>query len=1213
MKKNDVVIKVNPTNRQVYFNDNFLGLNAENLQSNLVFEFDGDFVAGTPRIEIEKGENKYIITDVSRVDDTYVMEIKSSLLTTDVIWFQLVITEVGNEEIPIFKSKKFYLTVAESINANTELPDEYATLYDQIEEKIAEVNNLNITAERVSDGVEIDITDKTGETTTTKVNDGQDGVDGKDAKINGYNTITIEAGTNIGLEQEGETLTINNIYDDSDKGASIDVSINTTTYVMTINLKNSDGTTISTSSIDLPLESVVVSGYYDSTNKKIVLILKDESTIDIPVGDLVAGLQTEITSDNKLSADLVDDTNSTNKFVTSAEKTTWNNKSDFSGNYNDLTNKPNLTLKEDKSNKVTEIDEDSTDTEYPSAKCVYDSQTKQDTLIDMSFEALTDITDEDTSITLNGTTKAPMEIELSPSELEQDSTNGYQLINLSDATAIASRGVTATINNDDTITFTGTATEGGFAGYLEFNNEIPLINGDSYTWKVEFTGNGIIALIANDWSTIGTRIESTGQTTKTITGTGVGIKRITYVASANEVVNCTIKIMIEKGTTAHDWEKYTGGQSSPSPEYPQNIHVVTGNNTVKIEGKNLLPLTNQDFTHKGMRFYVKNGVLYFDGTATSTISTTDDEFKNQFSFTLQAGSYRFTRGEDGDALPAPCYLRKSSDKSEIGVNNFTFTLSETTEVFFGFYYASGTSFSNATAHMQLALGTGSITDFTPYESQTYPINLGTMELCKIGDYQDYIYKENNKWYKYRAIGKVVLDGSENSWSAESQRYILENVIQGKTFSSLDANTPLAYCNGFKWGNGVSGNYVYGAFWYTANGKNLSFQKDQNPNATTLANFKTWLGSNNQNVYYCLATPVITEITDTTLIGQLNAIKEAYSYKNQTNITQTNNDLPFILKVDAKKLVPSKTSELVNDSGYVKDTDYATSSKGGVIKVNGYGLQVSNGTLIGLGRTYEEYNNGANQLLIAKGTLENVITGKELLATSDVKNNIVSTDEDKPLSANMGKELNDRIQNLASIGKYLAMWDCTTGLPTTNPVTMPYTYTTGDYYVIGNVDSTNYMPNGSSYSGTASSTQYSGTETLNIGDFFYYDGTVWTMLKNTGKTVYFANIAGNPTDNSNLASALNAKVGFTDYATKNRAGVIKASASYGSDVSSTGAFYPVTKTYSAYTSAYDQLFICKATLENVLSARFVTLTQTQYDALVSGGTVDSNTYYFIEEE
>lgn len=114
-----------------------------------------------------------------------------------------------------------------------------------------------------------------------------------------------------------------------DTGHSIDLSINTSTYVMTLDLKNSAGTTISTDTVDLPLESVVVNGSYDSTNKKLVLTLQSGSTIDIPVGDLINGLQSEITSNNKLSSDLVDDTNKTNKFVTTSEKTTWNGKQDI--------------------------------------------------------------------------------------------------------------------------------------------------------------------------------------------------------------------------------------------------------------------------------------------------------------------------------------------------------------------------------------------------------------------------------------------------------------------------------------------------------------------------------------------------------------------------------------------------------------------------------------------------------------------------------------------------------------------------------------------------------------------------------------------------------------------------------------------------------------------------------------------------------------------
>lgn len=50
-----------------------------------------------------------------------------------------------------------------------------------------------------------------------------------------------------------------------------------------------------------------------------------ESAIADIEGDL-STKQEEITSSNKLSSDLVDDTNKTNKFVTSSEKTTWNNK-----------------------------------------------------------------------------------------------------------------------------------------------------------------------------------------------------------------------------------------------------------------------------------------------------------------------------------------------------------------------------------------------------------------------------------------------------------------------------------------------------------------------------------------------------------------------------------------------------------------------------------------------------------------------------------------------------------------------------------------------------------------------------------------------------------------------------------------------------------------------------------------------------------------------
>lgn len=103
---------------------------------------------------------------------------------------------------------------------------------------------------------------------------------------------------------------------------SIELTMDEKTFVVKAKIKNAAGTVIAedTTGIDLPLESVVVSGRYDSITKKVILTLKDGSTVDFSVADLVAGLQSEITENNKLASDLVDDSTSANKFVTAAEK-----------------------------------------------------------------------------------------------------------------------------------------------------------------------------------------------------------------------------------------------------------------------------------------------------------------------------------------------------------------------------------------------------------------------------------------------------------------------------------------------------------------------------------------------------------------------------------------------------------------------------------------------------------------------------------------------------------------------------------------------------------------------------------------------------------------------------------------------------------------------------------------------------------------------------
>ena len=156
------------------------------------------------------------------------------------------------------------------------------------------------------------------------------------------------------------------------------------------------------------------------------------------------------------------------------------------------------------------------------------------------------------------------------------------------------------------------------------------------------------------------------------------------------------------------------------------------------------------------------------------------------------------------------------------------------------------------------------------------------------------------------------------------------------------------------------------------------------------------------------------------------------------------------------------------------------------------------------------------------------TASDYVLVSNVVNDVVSTDTDKPLSANMGKELQDEIDNLKAIGRFLSNWNCVTGLPTTTPPGLDtgdvFEYKVGDYYLVSNVASsggTNYKPNGSTYVvGTPSTTVE--TDEVAVGDIYVYDSQNWLLLYNTKKTTTFANIAGDPYDNSNLASALNAK-------------------------------------------------------------------------------------------
>lgn len=123
-----------------------------------------------------------------------------------------------------------------------------------------------------------------------------------------------------------------------------------------------------------------------------------------------------------------------------------------------------------------------------------------------------------------------------------------------------------------------------------------------------------------------------------------------------------------------------------------------------------------------------------------------------------------------------------------------------------------------------------------------------------------------------------------------------------------------------------------------------------------------------------------------------------------------------------------------------------------------------------------------------------------------------------LSANQGKELKDLIDTYVWLGRFLSLWNATTWLPISFPLTTPYAYKTWDWYMVEIVGTTNYKPDGSSYTGSAS-TVVDSVNNVEVRDVYIYDGTDWLFQKNNETQVSFSDIAWVPTDNACLCSAL----------------------------------------------------------------------------------------------
>ena len=173
---------------------------------------------------------------------------------------------------------------------------------------------------------------------------------------------------------------------------------------------------------------------------------------------------------------------------------------------------------------------------------------------------------------------------------------------------------------------------------------------------------------------------------------------------------------------------------------------------------------------------------------------------------------------------------------------------------------------------------------------TYQIEVGSTPT----EYEPYGYK--GKWYLEKKIGKVVLDGSEN-WSkfgSVNHEYQL-SLFDGLSSDGSNQYFP-ALSTQYKNHNVVAAslkNYEFSHFSTQPSSKKERFIRVRNNDITTLSNWKTTLQNNNLIVYVPLTTPTITEITDSTLINQLeNAGVEILGETTQEGTPTPANPVPI---------------------------------------------------------------------------------------------------------------------------------------------------------------------------------------------------------------------------------------------------------------------------------------------------------------------------------
>ena len=445
----------------------------------------------------------------------------------------------------------------------------------------------------------------------------------------------------------------------------------------------------------------------------------------------------------------------------------------------------------------------------------------------------------------------------------QETRSGKNLLENKTKNSGISRGITFTLNGDGSYTLNGTNDgTGNSTVFLSgSSNPTTLKAGTYYTIP---TPNGVQivgAKIGGGYFQLAP--SSTNQFTL-----NEDTQAQIYIQVPNGITTTynNIKVYPMISTTPITQSDYEPYGVMPSPDYPSPIESIT-EISVTVTGKNLF---DKDNATTQVGYFRPNGAINNGGD--STITTSYTSILPNTDMTIS-----------GLTLEWICFYDKNK--------NFIERVSGTLKTFNkNAYYIRIQAPTNVFDLSKIQLEKGQATDYEPYQSNSLTIDLQGNELCSLPDgTKDELVVENGRAKIIKRVDKIILNGSEKWGQNVNQTkdntsyyysYVLDNLAKkGSQVGTLRSNF---FINQETYNADREGISMSAAAPYLRLRINTSI-------ASTAEKLLTWLSTHDVEVYYALETPIDIEITDPTLLAQLNALEQITQYKH-TYITITGDNL-----------------------------------------------------------------------------------------------------------------------------------------------------------------------------------------------------------------------------------------------------------------------------------------------------------------------------------